>query len=250
MFYHGWFGRDIIARKLSGNRQPPGQAQTENRVDLGQRLDTLIALPIHPDAGMAHLSLNRAARVATLALTAGLLLAGCYQPSPTDVGTSAANSPAPSTIESEPAPARGSDEPMPTTPFNLSAFNDLTDEQLKAGYQLSLQENRFMAPGYNNTVAYLLAMRHRIGDPSYHTMLVGAAPEVMIQAERAIERGDQGERARLISMLEAINPDLPSLDRLKSMPDGANVWGEGDQESQEIENQAPEGSLEQDETSS
>ena len=178
---------------------------------------------------MAHPASNRLSHTLLLALAGALALTGCGNATPAPESApvealKAAKQTEAAVVEESPAKATPA-QPMPTTPFDLSAFDKLTDEQLHSGYRLAIEERRIMDPGYNNVVAYQLAMRHRFGESIYQGLLNDVAPEVMLRAERAIEQGNEADRVRFIQMLEAINPALPSIPRLKAMPAGSSVWG-------------------------
>lgn len=159
-----------------------------------------------------------------LALAAGTLLSACGGTGTTEA-VALQDTGATSTTETSPTKLSNT-QPMPTTPVDLSAFDRLTDDQLRSGHALAAKEGRFLDPAVNNVVTYQLAMRHRFGPEAIQEQLTEFTTELLIRAELAIKRGDAGERTRFIQLLEAIDPSLPSLPRLKAMKLGQDAWGD------------------------
>lgn len=160
-----------------------------------------------------------------LALSSGLLLAACGGTDVADSSAGVADTTAGTNTEATPARPSNT-QPMPTAPVDLSAFDKLTDSQLRSGHALAVEEGRFLEPATNNAVTYQLAMRHRFGREGTQQQLIEFTTDLLIRAELAIKKGDAAERTRFIQLLDAIDPTHPSLPRLKAMHLGQDAWGE------------------------
>lgn len=135
--------------------------------------------------------------LAALVIVGGVIAAAACSraPAPESVET-AANASAGPRVESAP---QGQDE-----------------DTLQALASRALTEQRLYAPAGDNAIEHYLALRGRLpGDPGIETALLELLPYAQIAAEQATARGDWSEAQRLIALVEATDPRLPAIARLR-----------------------------------
>lgn len=137
-----------------------------------------------------------------LLLTAAL--AACKQEQPAATPADAATAPA-ATETAAPAAAAAAANTQAMSP-----------EQLREAATKALTENRIYAPGGDNAVEYYLALREKAPtDATATSALTDLLPYTVIAAEQSIGREDFAEGQRLTALIERVNPQAPSLPRLK-----------------------------------
>lgn len=90
----------------------------------------------------------------------------------------------------------------------------------EAGFRRSaaaaLSEQRFYTPAGDNAIEHYLALRRlQPGDRNVATALLELLPYALIASEQAIARGDLAEARRLLALIEQVDPQAPSLVRLR-----------------------------------
>lgn len=129
---------------------------------------------------------------ALAAACAALVLAACSPAAP------------PSTPEAVPAAAR-------------AAPRAVADEAgLRHAAASALSEQRIYTPAGDNAIEHYLALRRlRADDTTLPTALLELLPYALIAAEQAVAREDYQEARRLLALIERVDPQAPSLARLR-----------------------------------
>lgn len=117
---------------------------------------------------------------------------------------------------------------IPSTPLTphqmMTDFGDKTANTAWANAQKALEEKRWIKPAGNNAVEYYLSARAAVAaQPKAKQAHVEATtdavrslfPYALMAAEAALERNDTAETARLIGLLEQMDPQAPALQRLR-----------------------------------
>lgn len=98
-----------------------------------------------------------------------------------------------------------------------SAAPAITDEAgLRQAAAAALSEQRIYAPAGDNAIEHYLALRVlRADDATLATALLELLPYALIASEQAVGRGDFAEARRLQGLIERVDPQAPSLSRLR-----------------------------------
>lgn len=130
---------------------------------------------------------------ALAAACAALVLAACSPAAP------------PSTPEAVPAAAARAAPPA------------VADEAgLRQAAASALSEQRIYTPAGDNAIEHYLALRRlRADDTTLPTALLELLPYALIAAEQAVAREDYQEARRLLALIERVDPQAPSLARLR-----------------------------------
>lgn len=93
----------------------------------------------------------------------------------------------------------------------------VTDEAgLRAAAAAALSEQRIYTPAGDNAIEHYLALRRqRADDATLATALLELLPYALIAAEQAVARADYPEARRLLALIEQVDPQAPSLLRLR-----------------------------------
>ena len=115
----------------------------------------------------------------------------------------------------EPQPAAAPETPTAAAPEPAAA--PITDEAgLRAAASKALAEQRFYAPAGSSAIDHYLALRAlRPDDANLATALLELLPYAVIGSEQAVARQDLGEARRLLGLVERVDPQAPSLPRLR-----------------------------------
>ncbi len=152
---------------------------------------------------MSFSTISTKSRLVASLLLMGAALAACKKDEPAAAADGAATQAATETA----APAAAA--PAPDT-------QAMSADQLREAATKALTENRIYAPGGDNAVEYYLALRDKSpGDATATSALTDLLPYTVIAAEQSIAREDFAEGQRLTALIERVNPQAPSLPRLK-----------------------------------
>ena len=124
------------------------------------------------------------------------------------------------------APVQINTKPLPTKPVDLAGLEDVSVDDLVKRHREAISDGRLEAPAGNNAIEYELALRHRLESEApggYQRMLDDMGPRLVLLAEHAVARGEMGERDRLVDLLEAIDPSLPAIGRLRQAKTAQDV---------------------------
>lgn len=93
----------------------------------------------------------------------------------------------------------------------------ITDEAgLRAAAAAALAEQRIYAPAGDNAIEHYLALRGlHADDATLATALLELLPYALIASEQAVVREDFPEARRLLALIERVDPQAPSLARLR-----------------------------------
>src|SRR3546814_87096 len=161
------------------------------------------------DRGSRHMSaakpLSRRASVRqpfhTCAILLACMVAACGQEHP------AAPQRAAQTAETAPDPSPKSIA-SPETALATHRLRTLAATALRSGHLLT--------PAGDSALEYYLALHElRPNDHAVASALADLQPYALIATEQGIARGDLGEARRLLALMERIDPQAPSLPRLK-----------------------------------
>ncbi len=116
---------------------------------------------------------------------------------------------------SGPEPAAG---PGSTTGADPAAAAPAPADEagLRRSAAAALSEQRFYTPAGDNAIEHYLALRRlQPGDRNVATALLELLPYALIASEQAMGRGDLAEARRLLALIEQVDPQAPSLARLR-----------------------------------
>lgn len=87
---------------------------------------------------------------------------------------------------------------------------------LRRSAAAALSEQRFYTPARDNAIEHYLALRRlQPDDRNVATALLELLPYALIASEQAIARSDLAEARRLLALIEQVDPQAPSLARLR-----------------------------------
>jgi len=138
-----------------------------------------------------------------IALALGLGLAACSdKPEPAAPATAAA-------AAAEAAVGQAAQQ-------QAAALAALSADELKTRGRQALREQRIYSPAGNNAMEYYIALRKKSDKPdaSAESALMDLQPYAVIAAEQAIGRADFLEAERLRLLIQAADPQAPSLSRI------------------------------------
>jgi TonB family protein len=112
--------------------------------------------------------------------------------------------------------------PPPTLPAEAPAsIGEISDVDLLTKARTAQSDNRMYSPAGNNAIEYFLAYRTRHpDDDSTKRALSDLSAYATIATERDFRQGDETghfEAARIVGLLERVDPNAPALQRLRTM---------------------------------
>src|SRR3546814_9420443 len=104
-----------------------------------------------------------------------------------------------------------------TTLFrSASPETALATHRLRTLAATALRSGHLLTPAGDSALEYYLALHElRPNDHAVASALADLQPYALIATEQGIARGDLGEARRLLALMERIDPQAPSLPRLK-----------------------------------